>query len=72
MKQEYGMRDFTLLSLIYQLGAAKGEIYPLVWSDVDFKNKTISLMHKLVKNKATGKYERVKGMKTPIAFERFQ
>ncbi len=68
MKQEYGIRDFTLLSLVYQLGAAKGEIYPLVWSDVDFKNKTISLMHKLVKNKATGKYERVKGMKNSYRF----
>lgn len=68
MEQEYGVQDHTLLSLIYQLGAAKGEIYPLVWSDIDFKNKTISLMHKLVKNKATGKYERVRGMKNSYRF----
>jgi integrase len=68
MKQEYGVRDYTLLSLIYQLGAANGEIYPLVWTDIDFKNKTISLMHKLVKNKAIGKYAHVQGMKNSYRF----
>lgn len=68
MKQEYGMQEYVLLYLIYQLGAAKGEIYPLIWSDIDFKNKTISLMHKLVKNKDTKKLERVKGMKNSYRF----
>lgn len=49
--------------------ATKGEMYPLVWSsDVDFKNKTISLIHKLVKNKEIGKYEHVKEMKTSYRF----
>lgn len=68
MKEDFGNQEYTLFSLVYQLGASKGEIYPLIWSDVDFENKTISLMHKLVKDKKTGKQTRVKGMKNNYRF----
>jgi len=68
MKQDYGCQAYTLLSLIHHLGATKGELYPLAWEDIDFNRKTISLSHKLVKNKTTGKRERVKGMKNRYRF----
>lgn len=32
----YGLQAYTLLYLVYALGAAKGEIYPLTWGDVHF------------------------------------
>lgn len=68
MKKEHGFQNFVLLYLTYYLGATKGEIYPLVWSDINFQKQHISLSHKLVKNKETGRYERIKGMKNGYRF----
>ncbi|WP_339099673.1 site-specific integrase [Candidatus Enterococcus lemimoniae] len=68
MKKEHGFQNYTLLALTYYLGATKGEIYPLVWADIDFQKQLISLSHKLVKNKETGIYERVEGMKNGYRF----
>lgn len=48
MKEIYGFQAYTLPTLIYSLGAGKGEIYPLVWQDIDFKNNIISISHKLL------------------------
>ncbi|MCM6878413.1 tyrosine-type recombinase/integrase [Enterococcus faecium] len=68
IKNEYGVMAYTLLALTYYLGATKGEIYPLVWADVDFQNENITMNHKLVKNAATGKRERVSGMKNDYRY----
>lgn len=68
MKKEHGFQNYVLLTLTYYLGATKGEIYPLVWADIDFKNQLVSLSHKLVKNPDTKKYERIKGMKNGYRF----
>ena len=62
-KQHYGMQEYVLLALTYYLGAAKGKIYPLAWSDVDFDKQTISMTHKSVIDENTGKRVRQKGMK---------
>ncbi|WP_457922956.1 tyrosine-type recombinase/integrase [Enterococcus faecalis] len=68
MKKEHGFQNYTLLALTYYLGATKGEIYPLVWADIDFQKQLISLSHKLVKNRETGRYERLEGMKNGYRF----
>lgn len=68
MKKEHGFQNYVLLALTYYLGATKGEIYPLVWADIDFKKQLISLSHKLVKNPETKRYERVRGMKNGYRF----
>lgn len=68
MKKEHGFQNYVLLALTYYLGATKGEIYPLVWADIDFQKQRIALSHKLVKNKETGRYERVEGMKNGYRF----
>lgn len=64
MKKEHGFQNYVLLALAYYLGATKGEIYPLVWADIDFQKQRIAL----VKNKETGRYERVEGMKNGYRF----
>lgn len=68
MKKEHGLQNYVLLALTYYLGATKGEIYPLVWEDIDFKNNMISMSHKLIKNPETKRYERVRGMKNGYRF----
>lgn len=68
MKKEHAFQNYVLLALTYYLGATKGEIYPLVWADIDFQKQRIALSHKLVKNKETGRYERVEGMKNGYRF----
>ncbi|MGX7173331.1 tyrosine-type recombinase/integrase [Enterococcus ratti] len=68
MKKEHGFQNYVLLTLTYYLGATKGEIYPLVWADIDFKGKIISMSHKLVKNPETKNYERIRGMKNGYRF----
>ncbi|EHL2501965.1 tyrosine-type recombinase/integrase [Enterococcus faecalis] len=61
--KHYGLQEYTLLALTYSIGAGKGEIYPLIWKDIDFDNMTIQLEHKLLKNKKTGLHTRVLGAK---------
>lgn len=68
MKKEHGFQNYVLLTLTYYLGATKGEIYPLVWEDIDFEQSVVSMSHKLVKNPETKKYERVRGMKNGYRF----
>lgn len=63
MRKHYGLQEYTLLALTYSIGAGKGEIYPLIWKDIDFDNMTIQLEHKLIKNKKTGLRTRVLGAK---------
>jgi len=68
MNKEHGFQNYVLLALAYYLGASKGEIYPLVWADINFQKQIISFSHKLVKNKLNGRYERVEGMKNGYRF----
>lgn len=68
MRDLYGMQAYTLLALIYSIGASKGEVYPLVWGDIDFVNKVVYLGHRLVKDEATGLMVREDGMKNSHRF----
>ena len=68
MRDICGMQAYTLLALIYSIGAAKGEVYPLVWGDIDFMNKVVYLGHRLVKDEATGLMIREDGMKNRHRF----
>lgn len=51
VKQDCIPRDHLLFHLLIYTGGRKGEILALRWSDIDFKNKTISLSKTLFHNK---------------------
>ncbi len=72
MKNLYGMQAYTLLYLIYSLGAAKGEIYPLTWGDIDFTNKVLLLGHRMVKDEKSGLIVREEGMKNIHRFRKLR
>jgi len=63
IKVECCFQTYTIFTLMYSLGAGKGEVRPLIWSDINFEEKTIALTHKLIKNMTTKKFERVEGGK---------
>ena len=63
IKADCCLQTYTLFTLLYSIGAGKGEVKPLIWKDIDFEKNEISLTHKLVKNEATKKFERVPGGK---------
>ena len=72
MKALHGFQAYTLLYLIYSLGAAKGEIYPLTWGDVNLDQHLLLLGHRLVKDKATGLQVREEGMKNLHRFRKLR
>jgi len=63
IKAECCLQTYTIFTLMYYLGAGKGEVRPLVWGDISFEEKTIALTHKLIKNMKTKKFEHVQGGK---------
>jgi integrase len=72
MKALHGLQAYTLLYLIYALGAAKGEIYPLTWGDIDLDQRILLLGHRLVKDKKTGLVVREEGMKNLHRFRKLR
>lgn len=70
IKDLFGMQAYVLLTLIYSIGAAKGEIYPLVWGDIDFDHQIIFLGHRLIKDIKTGLIVREHGMKNSYRYRR--
>ena len=55
-KKDYSLNYYIAVLLAVKAGLRAGEICGLMWSDIDFKNQTITISRQLKRRKEDGKY----------------